>query len=81
MSERLLEGFGPFSTEKNPCVRLYGPGPDGAKCKTCSRLHARTYYPHTYYKCGLRKDTACAATDHRVRWRACAKYEDVDTSP
>jgi hypothetical protein len=73
---RRLEGFGPFSTEANPCVRLWGLGPEGAKCKTCTLLVCRTYGPHRYYKCPLRADSACAATDHRVGWRACAKYEE-----
>ena len=73
----MLEGFGPLSTEPNPCVRLWGVGPDEAKCKTCTHLVARRYYPRTYYKCDLRKMSASTATDHRVSWRACGKYEPV----
>jgi hypothetical protein len=68
-------GFGPYSKEPNPCVRLWGPGPEGKKCKTCDLLHCRQYGKR-YYKCGLRRDSACAATDHRVGWAACAKYEE-----
>jgi hypothetical protein len=59
--------------EPNPCVQLWGPGPDKATCKTCGHLAVRSY-GRRYYKCDLRKMTACAATDHRVRWRACGKY-------
>lgn len=71
-----LVGFGPLATEPNPCVRLWGPGPEGAKCKTCVHLFGRRY-GKTYYKCDLRRDSACAATDHRVGWRACGKYEEL----
>jgi hypothetical protein len=60
--------------EPNPCVRAYGLGPEDAKCKTCAKLHAREY-AHTYYKCSLRPNTGGAGTDHRVNWKACAKYE------
>jgi hypothetical protein len=70
----MLEGFGPLSTEPNPCVRVWGPGPEDAKCKTCSHLHVRRY-ANTYYKCDLRKMSPSTATDHRVSWRACGKYE------
>lgn len=78
MSRLPLVGFGPLSTEPNPCVRLWGPGPVLAQCKTCTHLVSRRYYPRTYYKCDLRRDSACAATDHRVGWRACAKWEARD---
>ena len=78
MSERMLEGFGPLSTEPNPCVRLWGLGPEGEKCKTCDRLNVRCYGDHRYYKCALRKETAGPGTDHRVGWRACAKWEARD---
>jgi hypothetical protein len=68
-------GFSPPS-EPNPCVRLWGPGPEGRQCKTCKRLVSHDFR-RRYYKCELRKQTACAATDHRVGWRACAKYGEV----
>jgi len=78
MSRRMIEGFGPYSTEPNPCVRLWGPGPEGAKCKTCSLLLAKHHGAHTYYKCHLRRMTAGPATDHRVGWKACAKYMEAE---
>jgi hypothetical protein len=60
--------------EPNPCVRTYGLGPDGARCKTCELLQSREY-ANTYYKCSLRANTGGAGTDHRVNWKACAKYK------
>lgn len=58
----------------NPCVRNFGPGPEGAKCGTCKRL-VFTQYTSKYYKCTERKITRGLATDHKVGWDACAKYE------
>lgn len=69
-------GFGPLSTEPNPCVRLFGEGPEGAKCKTCALLLTTYGAGRKYYKCSLRRMSRCEATDHRVSWRACAKWED-----
>lgn len=67
----------------NPCVQVYGRGKEGVQCKTCVLLSKRTYagYPglsaaRRYYKCELRGDTHGAATDHRVGWDACAKYQE-----
>ena len=74
MSQRELLGFGPTSTEPNPCVRLWGPGPEGTKCRTCAHLIARRW-ARIYYKCDMRRMSRCEATDHRVLWRACGKYE------
>lgn len=61
--------------EPNPMRKTHGPGPDGAKCKTCKHLFAKRW-DRTYYKCALRGNTNGAGTDHRVRWNACAKYEE-----
>ncbi|MEN6547729.1 MAG: hypothetical protein ABFE07_16975 [Armatimonadia bacterium] len=71
-------GFGPLSTEPNPCVRLWGPGPEGAKCRTCTLLVLVVRYGagRRYYKCRMRRMSMSEATDHRVGWRACAKYEE-----
>ena len=70
-----LVGFGPISTNPNPCVRVFGPGPEGAKCKTCVHLTYHWSAGTRYYKCRQRKMTMGAATDHRLRWDACGKYE------
>ena len=64
----------------NPCVRAFGRGPEGQKCKGCLYLLAKRM-SKTYYKCEHRKITAGPATDHRVRWDACAKYVTGKTCP
>lgn len=62
----------------NPCVRLYGLGPEGAKCRDC---HLLWHFQQSrgWYKCSLRKGKKGGlggpATDHRVGWDACAKFE------
>lgn len=59
-------------TEPNPCVRLFGTGPAWKQCKDCTHL----YRNHIkYYKCDLRKHTNGPGSDHRVRWKACARFE------
>jgi hypothetical protein len=63
----------------NPMVGLHGVGPIDAICKTCQHLEAWRY-AKTYYKCGLRANSHGRATDHRVRWQACGKYESEDES-
>ena len=60
--------------KENPLVAVYGPGPEGAKCKTCDRLTYHTCRKR-FYKCTLRKITRGPATDHLVNWPACAKYQ------
>ncbi len=77
----LLDWFGneipepikPDSTSPNPCVNLYGPGPDEAQCKDCTQI-AGICKAKTYYKCRLRENTHGKATDHKLRWSACAKF-------
>lgn len=55
--------------------RVYGRGPDGAKCKTCRHLfyqgHARQFP-----KCGVWGATKGTATDWSTRYDACGKYEE-----
>lgn len=65
-----------LSKIKNPCVRQFGAGPEGKKCKTCKSL---TYHQFTrkYYKCKNRPITRGPATDHNVGWDACGKYEEA----
>ena len=57
----------------NPCVNVYGRGPEGCICKNCSHLYVKQY-SGKYFKCDLRKNTNGPGSDHRVRWPACAKY-------
>lgn len=63
------------TTEPNPCVLAYGPGPEGKRCKHCENLYAKRY-AGTYYKCSFRGDTNGPGTDHRVNWRACGKFQE-----
>jgi hypothetical protein len=57
----------------NPCVRLYGPGPENTRCKDC-----RQFFWHKmnrrYFKCALRGCTHGPATDHRANWPACKRF-------
>jgi len=61
--------------DDNPCVYWYGKGPEGTKCKTCKKLVYKDRGKR-YYKCLERTITNGAASDHRVRWNACGKYEE-----
>lgn len=57
----------------NPCIAVYGPGPEGTKCKTCDYLIKKSY-SKTYFKCGLRKMSNGPSTDHRKYFPSCGKY-------
>lgn len=59
----------------NPMVMTYGKLPGNRKCKTCSHLFYKRF-ANKYYKCELRKNTGGPATDHRVNWDACNKYQE-----
>ena len=61
----------------NPCVDLYGPGPEAQACKGCVHLrYAIERNPNArHWKCDLRKLTHGPATDHKVNWPSCSKYE------
>ncbi len=61
---------------QNPCRRMFGPGPAGTICKTCSHLRSLVY-ANSYFKCDLRMNTHGAKTDHRKTWPACGKYEEI----
>jgi len=63
--------------EPNPCVRLYGAGPEGKKCKQCALLY-RKCYSRCYLKCRMRPDTNGPGTDHKARWNACAKFKPIE---
>jgi len=68
----------PPAKKRNPMLRLHGPALDGLTCRTCVHLVAH-HYQRTYYKCDLRKITGGPATDHRVGWPACGRYEAHET--
>lgn len=58
----------------NPCVRLYGMGPENTRCKECRLLRRKGGHAKTYFKCELRGDTNGPATDHRANWPACGRF-------
>jgi hypothetical protein len=67
----------PASPNPNPCIALYGAGPLNTQCRRC--VHLR--YPlerggMRHWKCDLRILSHGSATDHHVRWPACARYEE-----
>jgi hypothetical protein len=64
----------------NPMLRVYGAGPEGAKCGSCAHLRVKELAGR-YFKCALRGDTNGPGTDHRVRWPACSKFEERQEEP
>lgn len=66
-----IRPLGRIQRSPNPCVDVYGPGPAGARCKTCASLSQQ----RGYFKCALRAESRGAKTDHRANWPACRKYE------
>lgn len=59
---------------ENPCIDLYGPGPEGKQCKDCARLLCFAASSN-FYKCRLRKVTHGKATDHLLRYQACSRFQ------
>lgn len=57
----------------NPLIAAYGPGPDDAKCKTCT-FHFFREFSKNYPKCERRGVSGSASTDHSSRYDACGKY-------
>lgn len=53
-----------------------GSGPAGETCASCihSYLHHRSGSKN-WYKCALVKPTKGAATDLRLKWAACSRWE------
>lgn len=57
--------------------RVYGKI-EGKTCKTCDNLiSSKGYTAKTYYKCTLSKLSHSSASDWRVSWPACGKYEEA----
>lgn len=63
----------------NPCVRLYGMGPDNARCKDCQLFIRRGRTRKIYFKCELRGVTNGPGTDHRANWPACGRFVAANT--
>lgn len=66
--------YGPRKRSVNPCVELYGAGPEGERCKHCTHLYVKQYSSN-YYKCDLRRNSNGPATDHRANWPACGRFD------
>lgn len=50
-------------------------GPTGETCGSCKHCRAKAGHAKNFYKCAYTRDTAGPATDLRVRWPACSKWE------
>jgi hypothetical protein len=70
------EGRDAFGRKINPCLSLYGPGPEGVTCRKCARL-TWSGNERRYSKCTMRCISGGAATDHSVNFPACGKYEEA----
>ncbi len=68
-------GLWEIKAEPNPCVRLFGLGPEEVTCRHCKHLIRNEAWSKTYLKCFYRGVTNGAATDHRAGWKACKKFE------
>ena len=55
-------------------LATFGAGPDGAVCGDCKQF-VRWRYANTYFKCTVAGVSHGTATDWRVRWTACGKFE------
>lgn len=55
-----------------------GSGPAGETCKTCVHSYAHRM-AGTYWKCDLVKPTHGPATDIRLKWAACSRFEKKPT--
>lgn len=71
-----------YSTTPRPFPKVnpmlaFGPGPEGATCRTCVHLVKANVDTARggYLKCEIRGITGGTGTDHRAKWDACAYYE------
>jgi len=70
--------------DPNPCVMAFGRGPAGKRCRTCVLLLKHGNGRRHWYKCSLRRSLhdptqlGGPETDHRMKWRACAKYTEEE---
>jgi hypothetical protein len=55
--------------------RLHGVDPAGRQCGQCQYFFERGGTAGTYYKCRHSRITGGPATDWRVRWPACGRFE------
>jgi hypothetical protein len=60
----------------NPLRYTKGPGPEGATCGRCAHLSRVHHNAGSYLKCALYGDTRGPGSDYRLKWDACALYEE-----
>lgn len=58
-----------------PMQELHGIKEGNDTCKTCKHCLRERYHGRTYYKCELWHISNSAATDIRLKNKACNKYE------
>ena len=58
--------------------KLYGKT-EGRVCRDCANLISYTF-SNKYFKCKLYGDTGGPATDWRVRYPACGKFQELEPS-
>lgn len=58
----------------NPCVLLYGAGPEDKQCRDCVAFIGIAQ-ASTVYRCRRRDNTSVAHPDQKKTWPACAKFE------
>lgn len=73
---RVSNGKGRLGAYRNnPMLQVAGPGPEGTQCGDCANLVMQGGVAGRYYKCTERGITGGPATDHRVRWPTCGRFE------
>lgn len=60
------------STLQNPCLSVYGPGPEGWRCGSCANVSA----VHVQTRMGQRTIYYCCLDGQakRVTWPACERF-------
>ena len=52
-----------------------GLGPDGETCGSCKHSNPEQWRDGRYIKCAVMRRSRSEATDIRLKWRACARWE------
>ncbi len=55
--------------------KTYGSGPKTETCRACLHLTFHEGHTHRFYKCSKAKISHGPATDWRVAWPACGKFQ------
>ncbi|WP_158993421.1 hypothetical protein [Mucilaginibacter sp. L196] len=63
----------------NPCIAVFGAGPDNTRCKACKHLASKGNGAKNFFKCDLRTITNGPATDHKANWPTCSKFDKIAT--